>query len=129
MFLELNHKRSVANIMSNEEKLKNTLRYVMKLLVAGDDKTLERISGGQRLSEEEIAGAINELDDSPVMPPEVAFDSFFSIADAADGKKQWYANVDLWTAEEGRTDMTLELTINENGKQIYDIEIDNIHMM
>ena len=36
--------------------------------------------------------------------------------------------MDLWTAEEGRSDLTLELTLTDSRGEIYQIEIDDIHV-
>jgi len=43
--------------------------------------------------------------------------------------RQWSVNVDLWTVEEGRSDLTLEITLRENEKEIYDVEIEGIHVL
>jgi hypothetical protein len=37
--------------------------------------------------------------------------------------------VDLWTVEEGRSDLTLELRLTETGGEPYDIEIHDPHVL
>jgi hypothetical protein len=43
--------------------------------------------------------------------------------------ERWSAYVELWTAEEGRSDLTLELTLTESGRDTYNSQIDNIHVL
>lgn len=40
----------------------------------------------------------------------------------------WYASVDMWTGEEGPSDLTLEATVHDDGTSV-SIQIDNVHMM
>ena len=41
---------------------------------------------------------------------------------------RWSVRMDLWTAEEGRSDLSLELTIIESGRG-YTVELDDIHVL
>ncbi len=40
----------------------------------------------------------------------------------------WWVTVDLWTAEEGRSDLTMEATVRDDGTTIT-IQVDNVHVM
>ena len=37
--------------------------------------------------------------------------------------------VDLWMVEEGRSDLTLEIRLTDTGRELYGIEIDNLHVL
>ena len=40
----------------------------------------------------------------------------------------WWVTVDLWTSEEGRSDLSMEATVREQGERLA-IVIDNVHVM
>jgi len=63
------------------------------------------------------------------MPPESWFQNIDVIEIEGRAPRQWSVRFDLWTAEEGRSDLTLELTLTENNKELYGVEIDNIHVL
>jgi hypothetical protein len=41
----------------------------------------------------------------------------------------WHAAVPMWSEEEGRSDLTLELLIKDLGHGLYAAEILNLHML
>jgi hypothetical protein len=41
----------------------------------------------------------------------------------------WSVYLDLWTAEEGRSDLTLELTLRDSPAGIYSVELDDLHVL
>jgi len=43
--------------------------------------------------------------------------------------RAWWVLVDLWTVEEGRSDLTLEIRLTDTGGELYDIEINNLHVL
>jgi hypothetical protein len=63
------------------------------------------------------------------MPPEVVFDNLDvnEIEDAIT-RASWVL-VDLWTVEEGRSDLKLEIRLTDTGGEPYDIEINNLHVL
>lgn len=40
----------------------------------------------------------------------------------------WWVIVDLWTAEEGRSDLSMEATVWDDGASVV-VKIDNVHVM
>jgi hypothetical protein len=42
--------------------------------------------------------------------------------------RSWSVRVDLWTEEDGRSDLTLECTMREGAGEVLDTDIDNIHV-
>ena len=43
--------------------------------------------------------------------------------------KSWSVNLPLWTEEEGRSDLTLEMHFTESDEDIYSVEIDDLHAL
>ena len=98
------------------------------MLAEGDYEGLERLTNGSRLTAAEMAEGVREYGGNLILPPDGAFENLDVVGVEGARPREWSVNVDLWTAEEGRSDLTLELTLRENGKNIYDVEIDGIHV-
>jgi hypothetical protein len=114
--------------MLDSRKLSRTIQHVVGQLVRGDYAGVEAMTGGQRLNANEIARAITDYGRRLVLPPpDSGPRSVVEIEGAS--SEQWSVYVDLWTAEEGRSDLTLELTVAESGRDMYDIQVDNIHVL
>ena len=126
----------------NKQKISDTVRHLVGMLVAGDYAGLEAISRGRRLTAEQLREAWEEygggllLPGVPAgelrMPPESVFETFdednidvFELKST----RSWAVLVDLWTVEEGRSDLTLELVLTETGGEQYDIQIWDLHVL
>ena len=119
----------MAHRTSNHLKLKATVRRVVSMLAQGDYDALERLTHGTRLTAAEMAESVREYGGRLVLPPDDVFDNLDVVEVKGVQPGELSVNVSLWTAEEGRSDLTLELTLRESGKEIYDVEIDNIHVL
>jgi hypothetical protein len=130
----------------NKQKISDTMRHLVGMLVAGDYAGLEAVSLRRRLTAEELRRAWEEyggdlrLPGVPArelrMPPESVFETFNEETDSGDlwvielkSPRSWAVLVDLWTVEEGRSDLTLEVVLTDTGGEQYDIEIVSLHVM
>lgn len=111
------------------QKLFRTLHQIITMLVKEDYQALESLSNGIRLTSLEIETAVKEYPGTIVMPLESAFENIDVIEISGSEPKEWSVNFDLWTAEEGRSDLTLELTLTDNNKQTYEVQLDDIHVL
>jgi hypothetical protein len=111
------------------EKLARTLRHVATLLVAGEYAELARETNGQQLTAEELEQAVVEYGHRLVPPPNGVWEARSIIEVEGATPEAWSIYVDLWTADEGRADLTLELTLRESERDTYDVEIDNLHVL
>src|SRR5215211_4599568 len=100
--------------MSEESKIKATVHQIVAMLMQADYDELERLTNSRRLTAAEIAEGVREYGGALVMPPEDAFDNLDVIEVEGANPREWSVNVNLWTAEEGQSDLTLELTLREN---------------
>ena len=57
------------------------------------------------------------------MPSEVEFDNVDVNEIEGAIPRAWWALVDLWTVEEGRSDLTLEIRLTDTGGELYDIKM------
>jgi hypothetical protein len=102
---------------------------MLRLMVGKDYAALHDLSHGIRLTATEIKTAIREYGRTVRMPPELEDNQFDVLAISNTAPQQWSVNVDLWTHEEGRSDLTLSLTLIDTGTDKYDVEIDDIHVL
>ena len=63
------------------------------------------------------------------MPSEVEFDNVDVNEMEGAIPRAWWVLVDLWTVEEGRSDLTLEIRLTDTGGELYDIETNNLHVL
>jgi hypothetical protein len=110
------------------DELRDVTRRVVHLLSSRDYHALEALSHGERLSASEMAAAVAEYGRTLVDPPPNAFDLLEAIPIATAQPPAWAITMPLWTEEEGRSDLTLEMTvIKENGGMR--VEIDDLHVL
>jgi hypothetical protein len=110
------------------EQLKQPIHQVITLLVAGKYTELEALTHGVRLSAKEIENAISDYGKKLVLLPENSF-GLMDVVEVKDAiPKRWSIAMPLWTQEEGRSDLTLEITAikQQNG---FEVELDDIHVL
>jgi hypothetical protein len=116
-------------MISKELRIKNMVHGIVGLLVQGEYDALESLSQGHRLAATEISEAVRSYCRNLIMPPDSSFNNLDIVEIDGAEPKEWDVNVDLWTVEEGRSDLTLELRLKEIGEEKYSVEIDNIHVL
>ena len=99
------------------------------MLVAEDYDGIEEATRGRRLTAEQLRQAVEEYGRELQMPPEVVFDNLDVNEIEGAIPRAWWVLVDLWTVEEGRSDLTLEIRLTDTGGELYDIEINNLHVL
>ncbi len=82
-----------------------------------------------RLSAAELAAAIEDYGRTltPVLPNSLDDLDIVELEDAE--TPTYHVVVELWTEEEGRSDLTLELLLTDRYGGAYDIEIRNLHVL
>lgn len=111
------------------EKLLQTIVYVVNLLVQGKYDALEALSEGNRLSAEELRQAVTDYGHRLVMPPIDSLNYPDVVTIRNSNPVKWSVNLNLWTIEEGRSDLTLELTLTDSPDDLYLVEVDDLHVL
>lgn len=112
--------------MNNDQLIKEKTKHVIQMLVNGDYDEVVRFTNGARLPKEEIEYAISDYGCSLVIPPEEAYDELDIIEVDNPIQREWSVRSPLWTKEEGRSDLSIELSmIEETGKGLR-VELDNL---
>lgn len=104
------------------------IKLVVGLLVESNYEVLEKMTQGRHLTAEEMARAVTEYGRTLVLPPDEAYEDIDAIDSTVDGKHTHAVDFPLWTKEEGRSDLEVELTLVEVMDRIYAPEIDNIRV-
>jgi hypothetical protein len=104
------------------------VKELVRCLVAGDVDVVEQMTNGVRLSSDEIATAIKDYGGTLVVPPDTSFDQLDAIEVQRSDPRRWSVRFDLWTEEEGASDLSLELTVEE-GSSHPKVELDGLHVL
>src|SRR5258707_10611504 len=111
-----------------DSRIRATVEHILRLLVAGDYEGAATLTAGIRLSAQEMCDAIQQYGRTLVLGPSVQLDAIDAIEVENANPKRWSVNVPLWTEEEGRSDLTLELTLIDRGAML-GAELDDIHVL
>jgi len=109
-------------------QLKEQVQRVIGFLVAGRYSELESLTNGIRVSAQEMATAIADYGRNLVSPPEEAFRLMDVVEVPSADPPRWSITMPLWTREEGRSDLSIELTVIVADKG-FTIELDDIHVL
>ena len=107
-------------------ELTNAVRSIVELLVSGDYRQIARTTKGRRLSEDEIRSAVVGYGRTLTLPPPKEFDRLNVIEVEGRIPREWSVTMNLWTEEEGRSDLSIELTVIESAEVV--VELDGLHV-
>ena len=107
----------------------SVVRDVVAELARGDFAALERRSSGIRLSAGELRAAAAEYGRRIVPLPAEASQALDVVPVTDADPPAWSVDVPLWTAEEGRSDLTLQLTVRAAPDGGYRVEVDDLHVL
>ena len=113
--------------MTVDTKFIDPIRALVETLVKGHFDQLERDGRSGRLSSYELKEALQTYGRTIITLPDEAF----RLAEVYPVKGQhatWAVDVPLWTAEEGRSDLTLSLTVSDRQDGVQ-LEIDDLHTL
>jgi hypothetical protein len=111
--------------VSVPEALVPAIRRLVHQLVVGDFAGLEASTVGGGMAGAEMRVAVEEYGRTLIDPPDVAIRSanVYPL-----GGSSWAVDVDLWTAEEEKSDLTMSLTLEAEGGSVR-ARIDDIHVL
>ena len=104
-------------------ELSSKIDSLVAALLAGDFGSLEEHDQLGRLTVDELAQAVRDYP-RPLVPLPAGWQEFVNVYGAGTGGKS--IDVDLWT-KEGRSDLTLSLTVSRN--EDWKLGILNLHVL
>ena len=106
------------------------LKQVVEWLVVGDFKAVAAETNSTRLSAEQMERAIRTYGRTLTSPPSSSFENLDVVRVMAVSEPTWSVRFNLWTLEEGRSDLSLECTMSIRPKaECAAIQIDGIHVL
>lgn len=102
---------------------------LVDLLAQGDFAAAAALSQPQRVLPQQLAASVGNYGRTLVALPAEAWDSasIVRVADVIDGE-QWSVWLPLWTAEEGRSDLQVELALRVGSDGAPSVCLENIRV-
>ncbi len=108
--------------------IQKTAKRLVTMLAARDYAGLESWSNGVRLNRAEMESAVRAYGRTVILPPGDTIPNLDAVKVRNAEPKRWSVGISLWTKEEGRSDLTLEVTMIGSDGDLMDVEIDDIHV-
>ena len=109
--------------------MQTAVTMLTNLLASGDYDTVERMTRGRRLSAADLRTAVERYGRTLVALPQEAVQDLDVVEVRNSEPPTFSVVIDLWTAEEGRSDLTLELELVDRFDGAYEVSIQNLHVL
>jgi len=103
-----------------------TVRHIYSLLQSQQYDAVEKLTNGIRLSAADIEEAISEYGYRLAPYPDSVELDIVEVTGSM--PREWSVVAPIFTVEEGLSDLSIELSVVENGQEIYRSELDNIRV-
>jgi hypothetical protein len=113
---------------ATDQALFHRIDEVVSLLVRGKYDELQWLTQGIRLNAASLQNAIEDYGRTLVLPPANSPPPKIGRVNQP-GQPRWWAVVPLFTAEEGLSDLSLELTLTRHTSGRLQVEIDDLHVL
>ncbi|GAB3550086.1 hypothetical protein GCM10027343_32710 [Noviherbaspirillum agri] len=114
---------------TTDSRIQRTISLILNWLVAGDYVAIERFTQGVRLPTSELQQAIVDYGRTLIMPPASALDNLDIIEIENSSPRAWSVVADLWTEEEGRSDLSLVCTLIDQPGDLLAVEVDDLRVL
>ena len=108
--------------------VQTAVAMVANLLAAGDYASVERMTSGRRLSAADLERAVGDYGEKLVPIPAEALEDLEVTEVTGSDPAAFMVDVDLWTEQEGRSDLTLSLELVDRYSGAYDISVLDLHV-
>lgn len=112
--------------MNYDSRVKSETFLIVQMLATCNYDAIVKHTNGIRLSKDEIAYAVNDYGCKITMPPDSVFDDLDVVEVENLLAREWSVRCPLWTKEEGRSDLSIEMSMIEDGADKLRVELDNI---
>ena len=109
-------------------KLRGTVSAFTGRLAQGDYEGFCRLAKASRLGATEVEQVVLDYGRHLVTLPVEAFQAVDIVPVSNSNPQRWSVVVPLWSEEEGRSDLSLELTVEDSPGPAYSVEIDDLHV-
>lgn len=110
------------------KELQDQIDPLIRLLAEGRFDSVEEVTNGVRLAASDIKNALGRYGRTLVYPPSEAYELMDVIEVRSAGQRRWSIAMPLWTKEEGRSDLSIEVTIIRKAGEFV-LELDDIRVL
>jgi hypothetical protein len=110
-------------------KIRACVERAYKLLVEGKYAELAILTGGVRLSADDLRTAASGYRYALMRWPADQPMYIDAVEVAHSRPRAWSIRADAFTAEEGRSDLSMELTVIESRSGEFTVQLDNVHVL
>lgn len=114
---------------ANLEARNSVIAQLVAQLAAGNYEELIRFAPQSRVSAQEIEAAVKQYGRRLLPLPLSAYKLIDYLAVHNATPAEWSVVVPLFTEEEGRSDLSLELSMIEITADKYEVQVENIHVL
>jgi hypothetical protein len=114
--------------MDRVESLRSIVWNVANLLAHPEQIDIYDLFSQSRVARDDLFHVIEEYGRTLVSPPFGAYDNLNAVRVSDESRELWAVAAPLWTREEGRSDLSIELTIDLSRDQPI-VEIDDCRVM
>lgn len=118
---------SKVRLKQKTELVRSTTEEIVGCLVQRCYESAVQRCVKSRLTSDDLRSAIETYGQELIVPPVEAYEHFELVRIVA-AVPTWSVQAPLWTVNEGRSDLTLELTIVVNGGLVI-VELDDLHVL
>ena len=116
-------------IAIEQSKLRRAVGSLTECLARRDYAALCGSARQSRLSSQELETAVRSYGRTIIPLPAEAYSLLNVVAETHTSPQRWSVVVPLWTEQEGRSDLSLEITVEDVPGQDYAVEIDDLHVL
>jgi len=82
-----------------------------------------------QLNSQDLSEAVEEYGNKIISLPKEGYEKIDVIEVTDSNPMEWSVYVPIFTTEEGMSDLTLELSLKDSTSTLYNIEVDNLHVL
>jgi hypothetical protein len=113
----------------DQTKLRATVSALTERLARRDYDGFFGLARSSRIAASDVGRVVREYGRSLVPLPTAAFQSLDVVPISGSDPQQWSVVVPLWSQEEGRSDLSLEITVEDLAAQGYAVDVEDLHVL
>jgi hypothetical protein len=110
-------------------KLCSTISVLSELLAQKDYERFCGFARSSRLTPGDVRRVIEEYRRCVVPLPDTAYPQINIVPVSGSRPQQWNVIMPVWTEEEGRSDLSLDITLQDSDAKTYSVEINDLHVL
>lgn len=110
-------------------KLRVSVSALTDRLVERDYDGFCGLARTSRIAAQDVERVVRDYGCSLTPLPLAAFQSVDVVPISGSDPQRWSVVVPLWSQVEGRSDLSLELTVEDSPAETYPVEVDDLHVL